>query len=102
MNLPDEDEHPLLVPATAVLQTGKRAVVYVKKAGTAEPVFESREVVLSTRTKDHFFVLNGLEAGEEVVVHGSFKIDSAMQIAAKASMMNPQGLTGYQEGHRHD
>jgi Cu(I)/Ag(I) efflux system membrane fusion protein len=93
VSVPMQDKKPLLVPATAVLRTGERAVVYVKKQGTVEPVFESREVVLGTRTKDHFVVIEGLEEGEEVVVNGNFKIDSAMQIAAKPSMMNPQGGT---------
>lgn len=102
VNMSENDENPLLVPATAVLQTGKRAIVYVRKPGTTEPVFESREVSLGPRTKDHFVVLQGLEAGEEVVVNGSFKIDSAMQISAKPSMMNSHGLTGFQEDHQHD
>ncbi|MFC1620486.1 efflux RND transporter periplasmic adaptor subunit [Candidatus Neomarinimicrobiota bacterium] len=98
VSLPTQDKKPLLVPATAVLQTGERAIVYVKIPGTVEPVFESREVVLGSRTKDHFVVIEGLVEGEEVVVNGNFKIDSAMQIAAKPSMMNPQGgvaLTGH-------
>jgi Cu(I)/Ag(I) efflux system membrane fusion protein len=34
-------------------------------------------------------VLSGLAEGEAVVVNGAFKIDSAMQIQAKPSMMNP-------------
>jgi Cu(I)/Ag(I) efflux system membrane fusion protein len=100
VSVPMQDKKPLLVPATAVLQTGKRAVVYVKKPDTVEPVFESREVVLGTRTKDHFVVIEGLDEGEEVVVNGNFKIDSAMQIAAKPSMMNPQGGVAV-TGHAH-
>ena len=34
-------------------------------------------------------VYQGLKEGERVVTKGNFKIDSAMQIVAKASMMNP-------------
>ena len=34
-------------------------------------------------------VYEGLKEGERVVTKGNFKIDSAMQIVAKASMMNP-------------
>ncbi len=85
---PDTNEQPLLIPATAVLQTGKRALVYVRKPGTEEPVFESREVVLGPRSGDDYIIVAGLKVGEEIVTNGNFKIDSAMQIAAKPSMMS--------------
>jgi len=101
VNVPEKGDLPLVIPASAVLLTGKRAMVYVKKPGTEEPVFEGREVVLGPRTGDTYIVLEGLEEGEEVVVNGNFKIDSAMQIAAKPSMMNPEGgvaMTGH-AGH---
>ena len=96
--LPFKDREPLLVPATAVLKTGKRAVVYVKKPDILEPVFEGREVILGPRAGDNYVVISGLAEGEEVVVKGNFKIDSALQIEAKPSMMNPEGgmaMTGH-------
>lgn len=78
----------LLIPKSAVLWTGERSVVYVKKPDTERPVFEFREVVLGQRVGDHYIVKSGVEAGEEVVTNGNFKIDSAAQLAGKASMMN--------------
>ena len=86
----DAGAKPLLIPATAPLLTGERAVVYVRRPGV-EPVFAGREVLLGTRTADSYVVLEGLAAGEEVVTHGAFKIDSALQIQARPSMMNPEG-----------
>ncbi len=80
----------LLIPQSAVLWTGERSVVYVKKSGTDRPVFEFREVVLGARAGEYYVVKSGLEAGEEVVTNGTFKIDSAAQLAGKASMMNRQ------------
>lgn len=94
------DRQPLLVPASAVLKTGKRALVYVKLPSREEPTFMSREVVLGPRAGDNYIVLSGLAAGEEVVTNGNFKIDSAMQIAAKPSMMNPEGGVAM-TGHEH-
>jgi len=82
-----QHEH-LLIPASAVLKTGNRAIVYVKIPGK-EPTYEGREVVLGSRAGDRYIVKSGLKIGELVVVKGNFKIDSAMQIAAKPSMMNP-------------
>jgi Cu(I)/Ag(I) efflux system membrane fusion protein len=84
-------EPPLVIPDTAPLITGKRAVVYVKKPGTEAPTFEGREVELGPRAGDYYLVVSGLHEGEQVVTNGNFKIDSALQIQAKPSMMNPEG-----------
>ena len=89
--LHDEQAKPLVVPVSAVLKTGKRAVVYVKKPHAARPTYEGREIVLGPRAGDHYIVLSGLQEGEHVVLNGAFKIDSALQIQAKRSMMNPEG-----------
>ncbi|MFC1479727.1 efflux RND transporter periplasmic adaptor subunit [Planctomycetota bacterium] len=79
---------PLIIPASAPLITGKRAIVYVKHE-TDTGRFEGREVVLGPRAGDFYVVAKGLDEGEEVVIQGSFKIDSALQIQAKPSMMSP-------------
>ncbi len=85
------DTSVLQVPVTAVMKTGKRAIVYIRKPDTDTPVFEMREIVVGQRYGDVYAVISGLDSGEKVVVHGNFKIDSAMQIAGKFSMMNPEG-----------
>ncbi len=83
----------LIIPKAAPLITGKRAVVYVenetKKSSTKR--YEGREVVLGPRAGENYIVLSGLKEGERVVTKGNFKIDSALQIQAKPSMMNPAG-----------
>ncbi|NQU67114.1 MAG: efflux RND transporter periplasmic adaptor subunit [Candidatus Marinimicrobia bacterium] len=100
VNMPKSDKLPLVVPASAVLKTGKRAVVYVKVPGTDSPVFEGREVAVSSRAGDYYIIMSGLAEGEEVVTNGNFKIDSALQISAKPSMMAPEGgMSG--TGHDH-
>lgn len=88
VHAPHHRHESLLIPASAVLRTGSRAIVYVKMP-VEEPTFEGRKIVLGPRVGDYYIVNSGLEAGEKVVVNGNFKIDSAMQIAAKTSMMNP-------------
>jgi len=82
---------PLMIPDTAPLITGKRAVVYVRKPDTKTPTFEGREIVLGLKAGDYYLVESGLREGEQVVTNGNFKIDSALQIQAKPSMMNPEG-----------
>jgi Cu(I)/Ag(I) efflux system membrane fusion protein len=85
------DQAPLVIPATAPLITGKRAVVYVRIPDIEKPTFHGREIVLGPRAGDYYLVESGLTEGEIVVTNGNFKIDSALQIQAKPSMMNPQG-----------
>ncbi len=94
-----ESAKPLVVPASAVLITGTRAIVYVKLPETDRPMFEGREIVLGPRAGDYYIVRSGLGDGELVVTQGNFKIDSALQLNAKPSMMNPLGGGG--AGHQH-
>jgi Cu(I)/Ag(I) efflux system membrane fusion protein len=82
---------PLVVPASAVLRTGKRAVVYVEKTNAERPTYEGREIMLGPKAGEFYIVESGLEAGEVVVTNGAFKIDSALQIQAKPSMMSVSG-----------
>ncbi len=92
-----ESALPLVIPASAPLLTGKRAVVYV--ALPNQPgVYEGRDVVLGARAGDFFLVEEGLREGERVVVNGAFKIDSSLQIQGKTSMMAP---TAGSESHAH-
>ncbi len=81
---------PLVIPASAPLITGKRAVVYVAVKEN-EGTYEGREIELGPRADNYYIIKAGLSEGEKVVVKGNFKIDSAIQIEAKASMMNPEG-----------
>lgn len=82
---------PLVIPASAPLVTGKRAVVYVRVLGTEKPTFQGKEIRLGPRVGDYYIVESGLMEGEIVVTNGNFKIDSAMQIKAMPSMMSPPG-----------
>ncbi|MCF8056660.1 MAG: efflux RND transporter periplasmic adaptor subunit [Desulfocapsa sp.] len=82
------EDAPLLIPVSAPLITGKRALVYVqppRQPGT----YIGREIVLGPRQGSHYQVKSGLKEGELVVTRGNFKIDSAIQLQARPSMMNP-------------
>jgi Cu(I)/Ag(I) efflux system membrane fusion protein len=79
----------LVIPASAPLITGKRAIVYLalkNKPGT----YYGQEVVLGPRAGNYYIVEKGLKEGDQVVVNGNFEIDSALQIEAKPSMMSPE------------
>lgn len=81
-----QDTAPLVIPASAPLITGKRAVVYLDMGNG---IYEGRDITLGPRAGDHYLVERGLKEGDRVVTRGNFKIDSAIQILAKPSMMNP-------------
>lgn len=83
-----ESTKPLVVPVSAVLVTGKRAVVYLEVPGQKRPTYEGREVVLGARAGDHYIIKDGLREGDRVVTRGAFRIDSSLQILAKPSMMS--------------
>lgn len=77
------------IPATAVLWTGKRSLVYVKTSPD-EPIFEIREVELGIKNGDLYTIVDGLSKGEEVVVNGTFTVDAAAQLQGKRSMMSDE------------
>jgi len=85
----DIGRNPLLIPDTAVLKTGKRSIVYVRTQTDGRATFEGRVVKLGPKTGNQYIILEGLSEGESVVTNGAFKIDSALQIEAKPSMMSP-------------
>ncbi|MBC8367164.1 efflux RND transporter periplasmic adaptor subunit [bacterium] len=89
---------PLVIPASAPLITGKRALVYMADPENAGR-FVGREIVLGPRAGSWYLVYEGLEEGDRVVVNGNFKIDSALQILARPSMMNPDGDGPAATGH---
>ena len=91
----------LLVPKSAVLWTGKRAVVYVKVPDRENPTFLYREITLGPEAGDNYVIAEGLDEGEVIASNGVFKIDAAAQLQGKQSMMNPGGeaiTTGHDHG----
>ncbi|NNK26824.1 MAG: DUF3347 domain-containing protein [Flavobacteriaceae bacterium] len=90
----------LTIPASAVLWTGERSVVYLK-TNPDQPVFEMREIKLGNQIGSEYEVLEGLFVGNEIVTNGTFTVDAAAQLQGKKSMMNKDGgtvMTGH-EGH---
>lgn len=81
----------IAVPASAVLDSGNRKLVYIEKT---KGIYESRDVVLGPRADDYFPVLEGVTEGERVAVRGNFLLDSQAQISGVPSLFYPQGASG--------
>ena len=77
----------VMIPASAVMWTGERSVVYLKVNGDT-PIFRMKEVDLGGRNGDMYVVNSGLQKGDEVVTNGTFTVDAAAQLQGKKSMMN--------------
>ncbi len=69
----------LVIPASGVLQSGTRQIVFVSRG---DGYIEPREVQLGSRVGDDFIVLKGLKAGEQIVTSANFLIDSESQLQA--------------------
>ncbi len=78
----------LAIPATAVLWTGERSVVYVAVPDASVPSYRFREVTLGERVGDFYAVTDGLSASEQVVSRGAFAVDASAQLENQPSMMN--------------
>jgi Cu(I)/Ag(I) efflux system membrane fusion protein len=76
-------EDALVIPRSAVLDTGTRKLVYIAKS---DGVFEAREVQTGTPNSDWFPVISGIKPGERVVTNGNFLIDSQTRLTG--------GMTG--------
>jgi len=96
-----QNTNELLIPKSAILWTGKRAVVYVKVPDREASSFIYRQIILGPEAGNFYVVSEGLSEGEEIAMNGVFKIDAAAQLAGKSSMMNPGGgkvSTGHNHG----
>ncbi|HUT61798.1 MAG TPA: efflux RND transporter periplasmic adaptor subunit [Phycisphaerae bacterium] len=91
---------PLTIPTSAVLQTGRRAVVYVELPDANQPTYELRQITLGPRAGSVYVVMDGLTEGDRVVARGAFKIDSERQLRGLPSMMRPPD-TGASPAVRH-
>jgi membrane fusion protein, copper/silver efflux system len=76
----------IIVPADAVLNSGLRKTVFVDRGNG---VFEPRTVETGWRMGDRVEIINGLEAGERIVISGNFFIDSESRLQAAG-----QGIYG--------
>jgi membrane fusion protein, copper/silver efflux system len=81
----------IVVPITAVIDTGKRQVVWVE---TAAGVFEPRDVQIGERTDELVQIISGLKSGEKVAVSGAYLIDSESQLKGGGGVDHSQHTGG--------
>jgi len=80
----------LAVPRTAVISTGERNLLFVRRA---DGMLEPRSITLGASTPDYFEVLSGVSAGETVVKSATFLLDSESNLgSALGGMGNMPGM----------
>ena len=72
----------LVIPRSAVFDTGKRQYVFIEKE---KGLFVPREIELGSRQDQYVVVNKGLNEGEKVVTEGTFLLDSESLLKASAS-----------------
>ena len=83
LQAPDR-EPSLLIPRSAVLFTGERALVFVHQSdGRLHP----RDVVVGLTNEEQVEVLSGLEEGDHVVSSANFLIDAESNLGAATAAM---------------
>ena len=80
----------LAVPESAVLDSGARQVVLVRRG---EGLFEPRTVKLGMRAEGYSEVMEGLQAGEQVVVRANFLIDAESNLKAALETFGGQAVS---------
>ena len=80
----------LTVPASAVIDSGRRCVAFVVKP---DDHFEPREVKVGLRGEDYWQVLDGLAEGEKVVTRALFLLDAESQLKAAVAGMTETAET---------
>lgn len=81
----------IVIPAEAVIRSGARNQVFLVRAPGK---FEPRLVTLGLASNGKVSVLNGIQAGEQVVVSAQFLLDSESKLReATAKMLEPRQTT---------
>ena len=85
----------VVVPASAVMYTGRRNIVWVEGK---DNTFEPRDVRVGVTAGAMVEILDGLHEGEMVVASGGYLIESESQLRAPAQSGSGKTVTGH-EGH---
>ncbi|MDC4207008.1 MAG: efflux RND transporter periplasmic adaptor subunit (plasmid) [Candidatus Manganitrophus sp.] len=80
----------LLIPESAVLDSGLRKIVFIDKG---MEMYEPKEIK-ARRIDNHYIVQEGLSAGDKIVTSATFLIDSESKLMASSNMMGALGMAG--------
>lgn len=80
----------LLIPESAVLDSGLRKIIFIDKG---MEMYEPKEIK-ARRIDNQYIVQEGLSAGDKIVTSATFLIDSESKLMASSNMMGALGMAG--------
>ncbi|WDT77761.1 MAG: FixH family protein (plasmid) [Candidatus Manganitrophus sp.] len=80
----------LLIPESAVLDSGLRKIAFIDKG---MEMYEPKEIK-ARRIDNQYIVQEGLSAGDKIVTSATFLIDSESKLMASSNMMGALGMAG--------
>ncbi|MDC0980264.1 efflux RND transporter periplasmic adaptor subunit [Bdellovibrionales bacterium] len=83
--------NPLVVPRSAIIDTGKRKVVWVKVSGKR---YQAKIIRTGYESEGYVEVKHGLVENEEVVLEGNFLLDAQAQLFGGYEDMKSQDSVG--------
>jgi Cu(I)/Ag(I) efflux system membrane fusion protein len=95
-----DDDNRLVIPNSALIDSGNRQVVIVDKG---DGKFEPRDITLGERGDGFLVIEHGLQAGDQVVVSANFLLDAESNLKAALSSFTadtPMGSTAAHTGHQ--
>lgn len=79
-------ERDMVIPRSAVIDTGKRKVVWVKMS---EESFRAKIVRTGVESEGYIEVVEGINQDEQVVIEGNFMLDAQAQLFGGYEEFNP-------------
>ncbi len=85
---------PLVVPTTAIIDSGKRKIVWIKNRANK---FMAKSVQTGFQSDGYVEVLSGIREGDQVVIEGNFLLDAQAQFFGGYEDFNSDAS----QGHNH-
>lgn len=82
----------IVIPEEALIAKGSKSYVMVVIARDGKTVVETSEVKLGTRRKGEVEILSGIEVDSRIVIHGTLRLRSGMDVIVKAVETNNESL----------
>jgi Cu(I)/Ag(I) efflux system membrane fusion protein len=93
-----KDNGVLAIPVNALLDTGKRKLVYVSEGNGN---YKQREVEIGPRAGAYYPIVAGLSEGENVVTRANFLIDSQTQLTGEEAAVYDAAIGQEKKSHQH-
>lgn len=91
LNIEFENDR-MIIPRSAIIDTGKRKVVWVKKS---HKKYVAKVIHSGIESDGYVEVKRGLDVGEEVVIDGNFLLDAQAQLFGGYIKMNKKAMHGH-------